>query len=147
VPCGLGSDTAGSLRIPSACNGSVGMRPSKGRWTGTGVVPVTFLRDTPGPMGATVGDVALLDAVVHEEPTAAAAHLAGAKIVVPEDWIVDGPALAPETRRALQLAKAAFEKLGAQVRTHLVKDTRAHRPHRAAGGPDVAAAATAAAIC
>lgn len=116
VPCGLGSDTAGSLRIPSACTGGVGMRPSKGRWSGTGVVPVTNLRDTPGPMGATVSDVALLDAALHEEPTVGATHLAGARVVVPEDWLAEGPPLAPEARAALALATAAFERLGAQVR-------------------------------
>jgi len=116
VPCGLGSDTAGSLRVPAACNGGVGMRPSKGRWSGTGVVPVTNLRDTPGPMGASVGDVALLDAVMAGESTVAMpATLRGSKVVVAEDWIAEGPPLAAETRRGLDLAIAAFERVGAAV--------------------------------
>jgi len=66
-------------------------------------------------MGATVGDVALIDAVVHHEPAVTPAHLVGAKVVIAEDWLAEGPPLAPEARQALELATAAFEKLGAQV--------------------------------
>ena len=117
VPCGLGSDTAGSLRIPAACNGGVGMRPSKGRWSGLGVVPCSSLRDTAGPMGATVTDVALLDAVVKGEPTVTAANLLGIKVVVAEDWIAEGPPIAPETREGLELAITAFKSAGASVTT------------------------------
>ena len=50
VPCGLGSDTGGSLRGPAALCGVVGFRPT--RWPRKGVVPVSALRDTPGPIGA-----------------------------------------------------------------------------------------------
>ena len=57
----LGSDTAGSLRIPAEICGVAGFRPSKGRYSVEGCVPLSR-HDTPGPMAATVKDIALLDA-------------------------------------------------------------------------------------
>ena len=118
VPCGIGSDTAGSLRVPAACNGGVGLRPSKGRWPGVGVVPCATLRDTPGPMGATVADVALLDAVLHNEPPVVAPpSLMGHKVVIASDWLAAGPALSDEAKAALDAAVVALEKAGAAVVT------------------------------
>ncbi|OZI20447.1 hypothetical protein CAL26_23405 [Bordetella genomosp. 9] len=60
----IGTDTAGSIRIPAALNGIVGLRPTVGRYPGDGVAPVSPTRDTPGPMARTVADVALLDQVI-----------------------------------------------------------------------------------
>lgn len=67
VTVGLGSDTGGSLRIPAALCGVVGFRPSTGRWPSDGVVKVSWTRDTVGPIGRTVADCALLDAIVCQE--------------------------------------------------------------------------------
>jgi indoleacetamide hydrolase len=64
VPAGIGSDTGGSLRIPAALCGVVGFRPTTGRWPSEGVVTISNTRDTVGPIATTVGDCALLDAVV-----------------------------------------------------------------------------------
>lgn len=60
----LGTDTAGSIRIPAALNGVVGLRPTSGRYPEDGIVPVCPTRDTAGPMARTVADVALLDQVI-----------------------------------------------------------------------------------
>ena len=61
---GLGTDTGGSVRIPAALCGVVGLRPTSGRYPGTGIVPISHTRDTAGPLARTVADVALLDAVI-----------------------------------------------------------------------------------
>ena len=64
VPGGVGTDTGGSVRVPAALCGIVGFRPTTGRWSSAGVVPISHTRDTPGPMTRSVADCALLDSVV-----------------------------------------------------------------------------------
>jgi Asp-tRNA(Asn)/Glu-tRNA(Gln) amidotransferase A subunit family amidase len=71
APASLGTDTAGSVRIPAALCGIASLRPTVGRYPRTGdpnavsdIVPLSHRRDTPGPMARTVADVALLDAVI-----------------------------------------------------------------------------------
>ena len=61
VPAGIGTDTGGSVRIPAALCGIVGFRPTTGRWSTAGVVPISHTRDTPGPMARSVADCVLLD--------------------------------------------------------------------------------------
>ncbi|MDG2383533.1 MAG: indoleacetamide hydrolase [Pirellulaceae bacterium] len=69
VPGGIGTDTGGSIRIPSALCGVVGFRPTTGRWSQQGILPVSHTRDTAGPMTRSVADCALLDSVVTGIPT------------------------------------------------------------------------------
>jgi aspartyl-tRNA(Asn)/glutamyl-tRNA(Gln) amidotransferase subunit A len=68
VPGALGSDTAGSIRIPASCCGVVGLKPTWGRVPATGVWPLSWSCDHVGPMAVTVADVALLDQVLAGEP-------------------------------------------------------------------------------
>ena len=70
APCGLGTDTMGSCRIPAMCCGGTGMRPSLGRYSNEGVFPCIDTNDTPGPLGVTVADLALLDSVLSGKPKA-----------------------------------------------------------------------------
>jgi len=67
VTSGLGTDTAGSVRMPASLCGIVGFRPSIGRYPQGGVVPLSHSRDVIGPMGRTLEDVRLLDAVLADE--------------------------------------------------------------------------------
>jgi aspartyl-tRNA(Asn)/glutamyl-tRNA(Gln) amidotransferase subunit A len=53
----LGSDTAGSVRIPASMTGNVGLKVTIGRWPSEGVVPLSFTFDTPGLLARSVSDV------------------------------------------------------------------------------------------
>ncbi len=64
VPGGLGTDTYGSVRVPSAMCGIAGFRPSSGRYPGGGVFPPCHTRDTVGPMAQNSADLALLDGIL-----------------------------------------------------------------------------------
>ena len=58
-PVGLGSDTGGSIRGPSSANGVVGIKPTNGLVSRTGIMPCVLTFDTGGPMARTVYDAAL----------------------------------------------------------------------------------------
>ena len=60
----LGTDTGGSVRLPSCYNGVSGLRPTLGRIPNTGVVPVSEHYDTVGPIARSVYDVARLFSVL-----------------------------------------------------------------------------------
>jgi Asp-tRNA(Asn)/Glu-tRNA(Gln) amidotransferase A subunit family amidase len=65
----LGTDTSGSIRIPSSHNNVVGLRPSFGLSSRAGIIPFGHTQDTGGPIARTVEDVAvLLDATVGFDP-------------------------------------------------------------------------------
>ena len=71
VPVALGTDTSGSCRLPAACCGVVGLRPSLGRYPMDGIVPISFNRDTAGIIGRDVSAVAEVDAVLVSGPPGA----------------------------------------------------------------------------
>lgn len=56
----IGTDTGGSIRLPSAVNGVVGIRPTIGRVSNHGIIPLAWSMDTAGPMTRTVEDCALM---------------------------------------------------------------------------------------
>ncbi|PYM84429.1 MAG: indoleacetamide hydrolase [Candidatus Rokuibacteriota bacterium] len=107
-PAGVGTDTGGSVRIPAALCGVVGLRPTKGRYSITRIVPISHTRDTPGPMGRTVADVALLDAVETGTTPARPTRLRGLRLGVPRDpfWQDLDPELAAVMDDALHRLRA-----------------------------------------
>ena len=60
APIGIGTDTTGSIRWPAATNGVVGLRPTVGVISTSGVMPTSPTLDTVGPIARTVSDVALM---------------------------------------------------------------------------------------
>lgn len=82
----LGSDTGGSCRIPAALNGVVGWKPTAKRVPLDGVLPLSGSLDSIGPLARSVGDCALIDALMAggEDPVAPAARpLAGLRLGLP----------------------------------------------------------------
>ena len=66
--CGIGSDTGGSVRIPSAWNDLVGLKTTSDRLSLAGVVPLCPKFDTVGPLARTVEDAALMLAMLEGRP-------------------------------------------------------------------------------
>src|SRR5712692_3737745 len=56
----IGTDTAGSVRLPAACCGVVGLKPTYGRIRTRGVIPLSWSLDHVGPITTTVADAAIL---------------------------------------------------------------------------------------
>lgn len=56
----IGSETNGSIACPSSINGIVGIKPTVGLWSRSGIIPISHTQDTAGPMARTVSDAALL---------------------------------------------------------------------------------------
>jgi len=65
VAFALGTDTAGSGRVPAAYNGLVGLKPTRGRWSTTGVVPACRSLDCVSVLARSVADAALVDRIAH----------------------------------------------------------------------------------
>ena len=57
---GIGTETDGSIVCPSSANGIVGIKPTVGLISRSGVIPISFTQDTPGPMARTVTDAAIV---------------------------------------------------------------------------------------
>ena len=68
-PITMGSDTGGSVRIPAALCGIVGLKPTYGRVSRAGLTPLSWCLDHPGPMVRTVEDAALaMNAIAGRDP-------------------------------------------------------------------------------
>lgn len=108
--CGIGSDTGGSVRIPSAWNNLVGLKTTSGRLSLKGVVPLCESFDTVGPLCRTVEDAALMLAALEGSKPAdlAGATLKGKRLMVLKTEAMQG------VREAPMIAfLAAVEKLKA----------------------------------
>ena len=91
APCAIGSDTGGSVRIPAAFNGLVGLKTTEGRIDKSGVFPLSQTLDTIGPLARTVEDCILLDAALRGAVATdiRRADLSGLRLVVPENIVFD----------------------------------------------------------
>lgn len=56
----IGTETGGSIMCPSSINGVVGIKPTVGLWSRSGIIPISHSQDTAGPMARTVRDAAVL---------------------------------------------------------------------------------------
>jgi len=116
--CGIGSDTGGSVRIPSAWNDLVGLKTTSGRLSLEGVVPLCLRFDTVGPLARSVEDAAHMTALMEGAP---APDLRGASLkgrrfaalqTVAMDDLRDAPARAYEAALdKLRAAGATIEPL------------------------------------
>ena len=131
----LGTDTGGSIRLPAAACGVVGLKPTYGRVSRAGVMPLSWSYDHVGPLARTVRDAALmlaviagadpLDATASRQPVpdyvaALDGGVAGLRVGVAGDFYADG--LDDTVTRALAEAVAALGGLGARVERLAVPD-------------------------
>ncbi|MCB2115472.1 MAG: amidase [Rhodobacteraceae bacterium] len=115
APASVGSDTGGSVRIPSAWNDLVGLKTTSGRLPLTGVVPLAESFDTVGPLCRTVEDCALMLAALEGGKPAdlAGATLKNARFLVLETTAFDD--IRPEPLAGFTHALERFESAGARI--------------------------------
>jgi len=108
----LGTDTAGSIRIPSCLCGVTGLRPTTGLVPTDGVVPVAWSLDTVGPIARSAEDCALLLGALTDEPVELVEDVRGLRIgVIDELFQGADPAVATQVRAAVD----ELRRLGAAV--------------------------------
>jgi len=126
----LGSDTGGSIRSPAALCGVAGIKPTYGRASRAGVLPLSWSLDHVGPMARSVADCALmLEAIAGYDPKDPASAdvavpdftsglndgVAGLRIGVPRDWFNEADGTHPEVLAAFEAALAVLAGEGAQI--------------------------------
>ena len=123
-----GSDTGGSIRIPAALCGIVGLKPTYGRVSRHGLTPLAWSMDHPGPMVRTVEDAAItMNVIAGHDPNDVASstrhvpdytaaltgEIRGLRIGVPRQYM-EAP-LDPEVRQSVNTALEQMETMGAEV--------------------------------
>jgi aspartyl-tRNA(Asn)/glutamyl-tRNA(Gln) amidotransferase subunit A len=130
----IGSDTGGSIRIPASFCGCAGLKPTYGRVSKHGVLPLGFSLDHIGPLAATVRDCAItLNAIAGRDPAdpttsrrpvedyiPAQPSLRGVRIGRPENFYFTR--LDPEVNSALELTLKTAAELGARIESVRVPD-------------------------
>ena len=109
----IGSDTGGSVRIPAALCGTVGLKTSDGRWPRDGVFALSPTLDTIGLLCRSVEDAELAFDVIDASPPAPPADLAGLRFGRPTNYYFDD--LEPEVARRVGDAIARLQQAGATV--------------------------------
>ncbi len=125
----VGTDTGGSIRIPSSVNGITGLKPTFGRVSRRGITPLSWSLDHAGPMARTVGDVALLlqalagydagdpgsvDVPVPDYTASLAGDMTGRVLGVPTNWFFDR--IEPDVESAYRSAVETLRGSGATIR-------------------------------
>jgi aspartyl-tRNA(Asn)/glutamyl-tRNA(Gln) amidotransferase subunit A len=112
----LGSDTAGSIRIPASLNGVVGLKPTYGRVSREGVFPLSWSLDTVGPLARTVDDAWIVFTAMRDDGDDvldSPNDLAGVRLGVPRRYFFDR--LQPDVAAAIERAITTFADLGAEI--------------------------------
>ncbi len=135
VPLTLGTDTGGSIRIPSALCGIAGLKPTYGRISRYGVYPLCWSMDHPGPMARSVADIALAlkvlagrdpndpstsDAPVPDYSRGLGGSLKGIRIGVPRGYYFER--VDPQVEAAVRRALRDLKGLGARVALTSIPD-------------------------
>ncbi|MCB2128023.1 MAG: amidase [Rhodobacteraceae bacterium] len=115
APAAIGSDTGGSVRVPAAWNGLVGLKTTSGRLPLTGVVPLCARFDTVGPLTRSVEDAALLLAAMDGRKPAdlRGVSLKGARLLILDTVAFDD--IRPEPLAGFEDAVARLTDAGAIV--------------------------------
>jgi aspartyl-tRNA(Asn)/glutamyl-tRNA(Gln) amidotransferase subunit A len=125
---GLGSDTGASIRAPASFCGVVGLKPTYGRVSRAGALPLAWSLDHVGPIARSVADCAIvLQAIAGHDPRDAASSsqavpdfsatlgggVSGIRIGVPREHFFE--IVEPDVNRLVREAIAALERLGAGI--------------------------------
>ncbi len=112
APVAMGTDTGGSVRVPAALCGVAGFRPTTGRYSQAGIVPISSTRDTAGPLARSVEDLALFDGVIARGARRFAGHAPqGGPDRCPARAFYEN--LHPETSHVAEAALTALGEAGA----------------------------------
>jgi aspartyl-tRNA(Asn)/glutamyl-tRNA(Gln) amidotransferase subunit A len=121
VAAALGSDTAGSCRIPAAFNGVVGVKPSHGRMSLKGIFPLSPTLDAPGPIAVDVDSCFILDQLMcgrlkpdEPLPRIPTANAESLKLLIPEARVMED--LDDEVRIAFERSIEALRTVGIDIR-------------------------------
>lgn len=109
APLAVGTETDGSITMPAAACGVVGLKPTVGLVPTEGVVPISWSQDSPGPMALTVAEAAaLLDVLAGSDTSASVGQdVRGLRVGVPRDLWGYSQAADAAVERSMSLLSAA----------------------------------------